>query len=123
MIRQIDNHAIKLDIQSAPVKMGHAVVHHQDVWHGSGPNTSVTRHRRALVGHYLRGDVKFDSSDCDSYDRFRQPFGKTSYIYGRYKRYQSTEVDETFFPIIYSTLGAEGGQKRTEWIDDYIASQ
>ena len=38
---------------------GHVILHHQDTWHGSGPNLSNIRHRRTLVGHYLRGDVSF----------------------------------------------------------------
>mmetsp|Transcript_10628 Transcript_10628/g.16116 ORF Transcript_10628/g.16116 Transcript_10628/m.16116 type:complete len:132 (-) Transcript_10628:65-460(-) len=107
-----DNRAMKLDIQSAPVKMGNAAVRHQDVWHGSGPNTSVTRHRRALVGHCLRGDVKVDSSDSDSYDRFRQPFGKTSYICMddtrgiKVQRYMKHS-----FQLFTARLGQKGGKK------------
>jgi phytanoyl-CoA hydroxylase len=111
-------------IESVPAKMGHAVLHHQDVWHGSGPNTSNTRHRRALVAHYLRGDVKFidDNSEGGDNGNFRPPFGKTSYIYGRYKRFKSIEVDETFFPIIYSSIGEnEEGLKRTEWLDEFVS--
>jgi len=46
-------------IQTAPAVEGQAIFHHQDTWHGSGPNQSLTRHRRALVAHYIRGDVKF----------------------------------------------------------------
>jgi len=108
-----DTESMTRDIRTAPVLAGHAVLHHQDVWHGSGPNMSEVRHRRALAAHYLRGDVKFmDDSDA------LPPFGKSSYIYGRYKRYQSVEVDESFFPIIYSRRG--GGQKRTEWLKDYV---
>ena len=34
-------------------------MHHQNVWHGSGPNLSQYKDRRALVGHYLQGDVQF----------------------------------------------------------------
>lgn len=44
------------------------------------------------------------------------PWGRTSYIYGRYKCFQSVEVDESFFPIVY----ASSGQERTSWLDDYI---
>lgn len=47
------------EVRFVPVCRGHAVVHHQSVWHGSGPNLSQRNDRRALVGHYLRGDVKF----------------------------------------------------------------
>ncbi len=48
------------------------------------------------------------------------PWGQASYIYGRYKRFQSVEVDESFFPVIYASPGQ--GQERTIWLDDYIHS-
>jgi Phytanoyl-CoA dioxygenase (PhyH) len=122
---------------SVPVSQGCAIVHHQNVWHGSGPNRSNIRHRRALVGHYLRGDVQFRAGEVFKMSRafiFRTifgiiahlssvddavqatPWGRTSYIYGRYKRFQSVEVDESFFPIVY----ASSGQVRTSWLDEYI---
>lgn len=95
-------------IDKVPVKEGHAILHHQDIYHGSAPNRR-SQHRRALVAHYLRGDINFRQ------DSEHIPFGGASYIYGRYKRYNSVEVDETFFPIIY-------GDERTEWLDDYITN-
>ena len=95
-------------IDKVPVKEGHAILHHQDIYHGSAPNNRRSCHRRALVAHYLQGDIRFRQ------DSGHVPFGGTTYIYGRYKRYNSVEVDDTFFPIIY-------GDKRTEWLDDYIA--
>lgn len=95
-------------IESATVREGCAILHNQDIWHGSGPNRSGTRHRRALVAHYVRGDVTFKASANES-----SPFGHASYIYGRYKRYGSVELDDSFFPIIY-------GEKRTAWIDDFL---
>ena len=58
-----DNNLEKI-IKRVPVRMGHAIIHHQDVWHGSGPNTSQN-HRRALVAHYLKGDVRFRSNSCE----------------------------------------------------------
>eukprot|EP00980_Cylindrotheca_fusiformis_P026399 scaffold16066_cov109-Cylindrotheca_fusiformis.AAC.5 len=110
-MEESDKGARKQPIQSAAVQAGCALLHHQDVWHGSGPNTSDSRHRRALVAHYLRGDVTFVESSDES------PFGASSYIYGRYKKYNSTEVDESFFPIVYSAPGGE--KKRTEWLDGF----
>lgn len=41
------------------VQPGGCVVHAQDCWHGSAPNVSMERHRRALVVHFLRGDARF----------------------------------------------------------------
>lgn len=102
-------------IETAPVKEGRAIFHHQDAWHGSGPNSSTSRHRRALVGHYIRGDVTFVESKGNG----NGPFGNTSYIYGRYRKYNSVDVDETFFPILYGP-GGGSGLSRTEWVDEYI---
>ena len=104
-------------IEAAPVKEGHAIFHHQDVWHGSGPNMSTHRHRRALVGHYIRGDVSFVQSKGQQ----KGPYGNSSYIYGRYRRYNSVEVDDSFFPVIYG-LGGGNNLSRTEWIDEFIAA-
>lgn len=101
-------------IEAAPVNEGRAIFHHQDVWHGSGPNLSTTRHRRALVAHYIRGDISFVEDS-----RHSSPFGNASYIYGRYKRYNSVELDESFFPVIYGDRG--GGHMRTAWVDDFLA--
>jgi hypothetical protein len=49
------------EIQGTELGQGRAIVHHQNVWHGSGPNLSLTKDRRALVGHYIRGDVEFEN--------------------------------------------------------------
>jgi len=124
--------------EPVPVKEGYAIFHHQDVWHGSGPNQSATKHRRALVGHYIRGDIEFRGNGGENFYqrphfecRFDSlyllsltdstsctPWGNTSYIYGRYKRYKSTQVDESFFPITFAVDGC--GQARTPWIDHFL---
>lgn len=78
-----------LGISSLSVPIGGAILHHQNVWHGSGPNISSTRHRRALALHLLRKDVVFRSSP------------KPDYIYGRYQIGTSNQVDHSFFPVIY----------------------
>lgn len=117
-VRNCENNARDLKIETVNVNTSYGILHHQDAWHGSGPNVSFDRHRRALVAHYLDGKVQFASDDRNR--NRNPPFGKTSYIYGRYKRYNSTEVDETFFPIIYTAPDA--GHRRTEWIDEYIKS-
>ena len=95
-------------IKSSPTKEGYAILHHQDVWHGSGPNLSTTRHRRALVAHYIRGDANFRDG---SNSRDSGPFANATYIYGRYKRYGRLDLDESFFPVIWPD--------RTEWIDTF----
>uniref|UniRef100_A0A6U3ZUB2 Phytanoyl-CoA dioxygenase n=1 Tax=Ditylum brightwellii TaxID=49249 RepID=A0A6U3ZUB2_9STRA len=114
-------------IEAAPVKEGYALFHHQDTWHGSGPNRSEMRHRRALVVHYLQGDVIFrekcnDKGEASSLSSPSpsSPWGPTTYIYGRYKKFGSQEVDEDFFPIVYARDEAECRKKRTAWLDSFI---
>jgi hypothetical protein len=104
-------------IVAAECMAGHAIFHHQDIWHGSGPNQSPTRHRRSLVGHYMRGDVQWKThSSADQVT----PWGTTSYIYGRYRTQGAVDVDESFFPILHAE--PESGLKRTAWIDRYIGT-
>lgn len=84
----------ELEIKRLKVPCGAAVFHHQDVWHGSGPNTTKDRPRRALGVHLLRGDVKFRTDP------------HPDYIYGRYVLAEgSSEVSEQFFPILWSGEG------------------
>ena len=104
------------NIEAVPAKEGHAILHHQDVFHGSGPNRSPVRHRRALVAHYIRGDVSF----VQNVGNETGPFGQSSYIYGRYKRYDCVELDDSFFPIVYGD--SKGNSTRTPWIDEFVAA-
>eukprot|EP00521_Asterionellopsis_glacialis_P017326 CAMPEP_0195302290 /NCGR_PEP_ID=MMETSP0707-20130614/30842_1 /TAXON_ID=33640 /ORGANISM="Asterionellopsis glacialis, Strain CCMP134" /LENGTH=292 /DNA_ID=CAMNT_0040365497 /DNA_START=362 /DNA_END=1240 /DNA_ORIENTATION=- len=107
-------------LKNTSVFEGHVIFHHQDVWHGSGPNLSQTRHRRALVAHYLRGDIKFKADNIDNPNQAIKatPWGSTKYIYGRYKLFQTNDLDESFFPIVYAAHSAN--TERTEWLDEYI---
>jgi len=84
----------QVDIQKISVPCGAAVFHHQDVWHGSGHNTTADRPRRAIGIHLLRRDVTFRTAP------------PPDYIYGRYVLGEGdTEVSEQFFPIIWSPDG------------------
>ena len=49
----------QVEFEAVAVPPGGCVVHAQDCWHGSAPNVSTERHRRALVVHFLRGDARF----------------------------------------------------------------
>eukprot|EP00756_Hemistasia_phaeocysticola_P050937 Hpha_TRINITY_DN26116_c0_g1::TRINITY_DN26116_c0_g1_i1::g.155485::m.155485 len=89
---------------------GDCFVHHQDVWHGSTPNTTPSTHRRALVCHLIRSDVTFREGDWRKGDP-----GAADYIYGRYKMLGSNALLEDFFPITYSRNGY-----RTPWLADYL---
>jgi phytanoyl-CoA hydroxylase len=76
-------------ITTVPVKTGEMVVHLQDTWHGSGPNMSTNRHRRALVVHLLNGEVQW------------RPHSQPHYIYGRYFIRGESVPRDDFFPFTY----------------------
>jgi len=80
-------------IRSPPVPIGGALIHHSDTWHGSGPNRSDMRHRRALAVHLIRRDLRFRTDS------------PPDYIYGRYQLHGSDEVEETFFPVTFTPTG------------------
>ncbi|CAM9554285.1 unnamed protein product [Ectocarpus sp. 6 AP-2014] len=99
----------RVEFEAVAVKPGECVVHAQDCWHGSAPNVSAQRHRRALVVHFLRGDARF--IDGHSLQRTGGP----SYIYSRYKSLDSNRLPEEAFPITFSKDGY-----RTGWIDTFL---
>jgi ectoine hydroxylase-related dioxygenase (phytanoyl-CoA dioxygenase family) len=83
------------------VPAGSCVFHAGEVWHGSGPNTTGDQMRRAIGIHLLSEDVRFSD----------RPGG---YIYRRYQRTGDPSLDESFFPLLWSSSGA-----RTAWIEAY----
>lgn len=95
-----DDHSVHrvppfLSVVRPVVQEGHSVLHHEQVVHGSGPNLSSSRHRRALVAHLLRGDVEFRE--------------RPSYIYGRYKLRDTKKLCDEFYPTIWGR-GLDHGQ-------------
>ena len=89
-------------VEIVTVRAGEMVVHHQRVWHGSGPNVSTTRIRRALVAHLINGEVQWR----------KEP--KPHYIYGRYYIRGEDHLRDDFFPVTYSTIN---NLPRTPWLD------
>ena len=112
-------------IVKAKCPAGHAILHHQDVWHGSGPNQSTSRHRRALVAHLLNGHVQWKAqtsvtSTSSASAPSVPPWTDATYIYGRYRRSGIRHLDEDFFPILHGS--PDSGVRRTLWLDNYLAS-
>ena len=87
----------------API--GSAVFHHALTWHGSGPNTDPSRDRKNLVVQCAAAETRFDGDSSENFigQQFR-----------RYKHFDSDEMDESFFPILWSESGY-----RTPWLDEY----
>ena len=84
------------------LRKGGVAFHHGRTWHGSGPNRGGAP-RRSLVAHCMRADARFRD-------------GKVEPIYGRYKRFGSTEMEESFFPVLWRE---DGG--RSAFLEDYLA--
>jgi len=89
------------DVVPLDVPAGTLVAHRSETWHGSDLNQTHSVHRRAIGVHLLPGRVRFTRSG-------------RGYIFGRYKRIGSDELDESFFPIIWSSSGY-----RTSVLDHY----
>jgi ectoine hydroxylase-related dioxygenase (phytanoyl-CoA dioxygenase family) len=91
------------DIVAIEVPAGSLVIHHGRTWHGSRENHGANQ-RRSVVAHCMSSAARFNPAEV-------------SPIYGRYKRVDSDDMDESFFPILWRADGY-----RTGWLDTYIRS-
>ena len=83
-----------VDIEYVEIPAGGAAFHHGMTWHGSGINITKDD-RRAVVSHSIPSNAKFHPTNI----------GGTARIYKKYKKYESNELDENFFPIIWTKQG------------------
>jgi 2-oxoglutarate-dependent dioxygenase len=83
------------------VPMGGGSIHHGWLWHGSGPNRTASP-RRSVVSHCLSSEARFT--------------GEVGYVYSRYKRVGSVEMDASFFPVLWTE---DGG--RSAFIDEFTS--
>jgi ectoine hydroxylase-related dioxygenase (phytanoyl-CoA dioxygenase family) len=90
------------DIVPIEIPAGAAVFHHGRTWHGSRDNRGE-RPRRAVIAHCISSEAEFHPRHI-------------SYIYSRYKKVGSTDMDESHFPVLWRKDGY-----RTGWIEDYVA--
>lgn len=86
------------------VPAGSCVFHAGEIWHGSAPNTDADRMRRSIGIHMTTADAQFS-------DRHG------GYIYRRYQRTDDPSLDESYFPILWTSDG-----HRTHWIENYCVS-
>lgn len=87
------------EIVPVEVPAGGGSIHHGWLWHGSGPNITPYP-RRSVVSHQISSQARFTD--------------EVGYIYSRYKRLGTDEMDEAFFPILWSEQG-----ERSAFIDTY----
>lgn len=89
------------EIVPMEVPAGAAVFHHGRTWHGSRDNRG-DKPRRSVIAHCISSAAVFHPT-------------QVSYIYSRYKKVNSQEMDESYFPILWREDGY-----RTPWLDDYV---
>ena len=94
LINFAKNNNKELNITYVEVPPGGASFHHGYTWHGSGIN-KTSLNRRAIVSHCIPSNAKFHSTNI----------GGTGKIYKRYKKLNTNEMDESFFPILWNKEG------------------
>ncbi len=85
------------------VPAGGGAFFHGWVWHGSDGNHS-DGHRYSISSHGIRPETRFHPDIPAN-------------VFGRYKRFTDTVMDEAYFPVIWTEDGY-----RTEGMDDYVAA-
>lgn len=94
---------VQPEIMAIEIPPGGCVFLHGNLWHGSGRNTTTDKIRRSFAVSTLPMDAKF------------QPPGTGyGYIFNRYRRIGEIKMDESFFPILWTTEGY-----RTPMVDAY----
>ena len=84
----------EIQIQYVEIPAGGVAFHHGFTWHGSGIN-HTNSNRRAIVAHCIPSKSKFHPTNI----------GGTARIYKRYKKLDTNELDESFFPILWTNKG------------------
>lgn len=92
----------EVDLRPIVALPGGGSFHHGWTWHGSGVNRG-TAPRRSLVVHCISSEARFHETN-------------KGYIYGRYKRFGDTTMDESFFPMLWTQDG-----DRSSFLDDYLS--
>lgn len=91
------------EVVRVEVPAGGGVFHHGRMFHGSGTNRTDAP-RRALVSHCMSSEARYHPTNVGQ-------------IYGRYKRADSTEMDESFFPVLWTEDGY-----RSAFLDGYLGA-
>ncbi len=84
------------------VPPGGCAFHHGRTWHGLCKTTRTEGMFHSIGLHTVPSNAKF------------HPTNKPGYIYGRYKRFSDTEMDESFFPVLWTKSGY-----RTSFLETY----
>lgn len=91
------------EILAVELPPGGCIFLHGSLWHGSGKNTTIDKTRRSFAVSTLPAESKF-----------QPPGAGYGYIYSRYRRFGSLEMDESYFPIAWTEDGY-----RTPFLAEY----
>jgi ectoine hydroxylase-related dioxygenase (phytanoyl-CoA dioxygenase family) len=92
----------EIDLVPVEVPRGGAAFHDAWVFHGSPANSTAGSQRRSIISHLMSIDTRWNPQSPHP-------------VYSRYRRPGETEIDEAFFPVLWTVDGY-----RTEWVDNYI---
>ena len=84
------------EVLQLTLKPGDCAFHHGRMWHGSGKNIMPDLVRQSLVLSYIPAMARFKPAGA---------YVPDGYIAGKYKRYGDDAMDESFFPIVWSSNG------------------
>jgi hypothetical protein len=93
------------EIALAEIPAGGCLFLDGNLWHGSGKNQSTDKTRRSFAVSTFPASARFQSPDTG--------YG---YIFSRYRSVNSLDMDESFFPIVWTADGY-----RTAWLAEYCA--
>jgi hypothetical protein len=99
-VREVAPDGADLDLVPIEVPAGGAAFHDGWTFHGSPPNERADRERRAIVSHMVSTETRWAQS------------APPHPVYSKYRRPGERELDEAFFPVLWSEAG------RTAWLDD-----
>ncbi len=83
------------------IKPGSVIFHHGNTWHGSGYNKTKTD-RVTISIHFMNGNSKFHKS-------IKSPY------FNHYKIFNKTDMDDTFFPLVWSK-----SKKNLNFVNKYL---
>lgn len=90
------------EILSVDLSAGSAICFHGHLWHGSDGNQTAEHTRRSLAISTIHPQTQF------------RPSSDQGFIFSRYRRIDTVEMEESYFPILWSQDGY-----RTPFLADY----
>jgi ectoine hydroxylase-related dioxygenase (phytanoyl-CoA dioxygenase family) len=100
-VKQVEPADAELELVPIEVPAGGAAFHDGWTFHGSPPNERADRERRAIVSHMVSTDTRWAD------DATPHP------VYSKYRRPGERDLDEAFFPVLWSADGHRSGWLET----------